>query len=54
MKFKTKNFNLDEEVVDFGITDPITLKVKQFYEVYPFPNYKFDDNKPTLTQIGCL
>ena len=52
MKFKTKNFNLDEEVVDFGITDPITLKVKQFYEVYPFPNYKFDDNKYTLTQMG--
>ena len=52
MKFKNNNFNLVEDIVDFSIRDPITIKVKQFYEEYPFPNYKIDDNKYTLSQAG--
>ena len=52
MKFKHKNFNLDNDIVDFDIRDPITLKVKQFYEKYPFPNYKIDDNKHTILKEG--
>tara|TARA_B100000959_G_C14935927_1_gene605723 strand:+ start:587 stop:1489 length:903 start_codon:yes stop_codon:yes gene_type:complete len=52
MKFKNNNYKLVEDITDFGITDPITIKVKQFYEEYPFPNYKIDDNKYTLSQAG--
>ena len=52
MKFRNKNFNLNGNIVDFDIKDPITLKVKQFYEKYPFPNYKIDDNKHTILEIG--
>ena len=52
MKFKNNNFKLLEDIKDFGIRDPITIKVKEFYEEYPFPNYKVDDNKYTLSQAG--
>ena len=52
MKFRNKNFNLNGNIVDFDIKDPITLKVKQFYEKYPFPNYKIDDNKHTILEKG--
>ena len=52
MKFKNNNFNKVDDISDFGITDPVTLKVKEFYEEYPFPNYKIDDNKYTLSQAG--
>ena len=52
MKFRNKNFNLNGDIVDFDIKNPITLEVKQFYEKYPFPNYKIDDNKHTILEIG--
>ena len=52
MKFRNKNFNLNGDIVDFDIKDPITLEVKQFYEKYPFPNYKIDDNKHTILEKG--
>ena len=52
MKFRNKNFNLNGNIVDFDIKDPITLKVKQFYEKYPFPNYKIDDDKHTILEKG--
>ena len=52
MKFRNKNFNLNGDIVDFDIKDPITLEVKQFYEKYPFPNYKIDDNKHTILKEG--
>jgi len=52
MKFKNNNFKLVEDIADFGIRDPIAVKVKEFYEEYPFPNYKVGDNKYTLSQSG--
>ena len=52
MKFENNNFKLFDDIKDFGIRDPITIKVKEFYEEYPFPNYKVDDNKYTLSQAG--
>ncbi len=35
MKFKNKNFNLNDGIVDFNVKDPITMKVKHFYEQFP-------------------
>ena len=52
MKFRNNNYNLDEGVVDFSISDPITIKVKKFYEEYPFPNYKIDDNQQRILERG--
>ena len=52
MKFRNKNFNLNGDIVDFDIKNPITLEVKQFYEKCPFPNYKIDDNKHTILEKG--
>lgn len=52
MKFRNKNFNINDGITDFGVKDPITLKVKEFYEEYPFPNYKIDDSKHTILSEG--
>ena len=52
MKFRNNNFNLSGEIVDFNVKDPITLDVSQFYEKYPFPNYKINDNKQTILEEG--
>ena len=52
MKFRNNNFNLSGEIVDFNVKDPITLEVMQFYEKYPFPNYKINDNKQTILEEG--
>ena len=41
-----------EGILDFNITDTITLNVGKFYEEDPFPNYKNNDNKHTILQIG--
>ena len=43
MKFKNKNFDNKEGILDFGVKDPVTLKVKEFYEKFPFPNYKINE-----------
>ena len=52
MKFKNKNFNKREGILDFGVKDPVTLKVKEFYEKFPFPNYKINDNKLSILNEG--
>jgi len=52
MKFKNKNFNLNDGIVDFNVKDPITMKVKHFYEQFPFPNYKTNDNKQSILEEG--
>ena len=52
MVLENKNFKLNEGINDFNIKDPVTLKVKEFYQEDPFPNYKIDDNKHTILQAG--
>ena len=52
MKFKNKNFINDDDIVDFDIKDSTTRKVKEFYEKFPFPNYKLTDNKQTILEQG--
>ena len=44
MQFKSKRFTKKEDILDFDIQDSTTLKVKEFYEQFPFPNYKSNDN----------
>ena len=52
MVLKNKNFKLSEGINDYNIKDPVTLKVKEFYQEDPFPNYKIDDNKLTIVRSG--
>ena len=52
MNFENNNFDLHDGIADFNIDDPITLKVKKFYEEYPFPNYKINDDKQTILEEG--
>ena len=52
MVFSSKNLNLKDGIFDFYIKDAVTSKVGKFYEEDPFPNYKIDDNKHTILQIG--
>ena len=52
MVLKNKNFKLNDGIQDYNIKDPVTLKVKEFYQEDPFPNYKIDDNKHTILQAG--
>ena len=52
MKLKKKNFNIENNIYDFDIVDPITLKVKKFYEEFPFPNYKNNDDKKSILEEG--
>ena len=52
MILENKNFKLNDGINDFNIKDPVTSKVKEFYQEDPFPNYKIDDNKHTILQAG--
>ena len=52
MKFKKNFFTNNDDIVDFDITDSTTRKVKEFYEKFPFPNYKLNDNKQTILEQG--
>ena len=52
MFLKNKNFKLNNGILDYDIKDPVTSKVKEFYQEDPFPNYKIDDNKHTILQAG--
>ena len=52
MVFSSKNFNLKDGILDFYIKDNVTLKVGKFYEESPFPNYKINDSKHTILEIG--
>ena len=38
MILKNKDFKLNDGINDFGIKDPVTSKVKEFYQEDPFPN----------------
>ena len=46
------NFILKDGIVDFNLKDEVTSRVGKFYEEDPFPNYKINDNKHTILQIG--
>ena len=52
MQFKNKKFTQNDDILDFDVKDPVTLKVKEFYEKFPFPNYKVNDNKQTILEVG--
>ena len=52
MVLKNKNFKLNDGIQDYNIKDPVTSKVKEFYQEDPFPNYKVDDNKHSILQRG--
>ena len=52
MQFKSKRFTKKEDILDFDIQDSTTLKVKEFYEQFPFPNYKSNDNKQSILERG--
>mgnify|MGYP000179761508 CR=1 FL=1 len=43
---------MNDGIKDYTIKDPVTLKVKEFYQEDPFPNYKIDDNKHTILKAG--
>ena len=49
MVLENKNFKLNDGIYDYTITDPVTSKVKEFYQEDPFPNYRIDDNKHTIS-----
>ena len=50
--FSNKNYTLKDGIVDFNLKDEVTQKVGKFYEEDPFPNYRIDDNKQTILNIG--
>ena len=52
MILENKNFKLNDDINEYTIKDPVTSKVAEFYQESPFPNYKIDDNKHTILQIG--
>ena len=52
--FNNKNFKKIGEIYNFEIKDEKTLKVRDFYNVDPFPNYEIDDNKLTILNAGDL
>ena len=52
MKIKNKNFTIEEDIIKFEVRNSITSKVKNFYELDPFPNYEINDNKGKILQIG--
>ena len=52
MNLKNKDFEIINEIVNFHIEDPVTLKVGNFYETDPFPNYEINDDLNKILQIG--
>ena len=50
--FKTNKYQLNEGIYDFEINHPVTDVIKKFYEDTPFPNYKEQDNKSSILEIG--
>ncbi len=50
--FKTNKYKINQGIYDFDIDHPITGIIKKFYEDDPFPNYKFDDDKSKILEIG--
>ena len=51
-EFLKKNFLIKENIITFDIHDKITKKVTDFYKDSPFPNYKTEDNKTTISAKG--
>ena len=52
MEFLKKEFDKKGNIYRFSIEDQTTKKVTDFYKNKPFPNYKTDDNKPTILSRG--
>ena len=48
-KFKPKN---KDGIFFFPIRDHTTKSVVDFYDVDPFPNYEFNENKASLLRKG--
>ena len=46
------NFKKLEDIYIKDIPDTFALNVKKFYEHDPFPNYKIDDTKQSILDIG--
>ena len=51
-EFLKKKFLIKESIITFDINDKITRKVTNFYKDSPFPNYKTEDNKATISAKG--
>ena len=50
--FLKKKFINKSGILSFEIKDEKTIKVAEFYDEKPFPNYKDDDNKSTILNKG--
>ena len=50
--FKNKIFKMVDDIICFDASDPVALKVKNFYENDPFPNYKTRDNITSILELG--
>ena len=50
--FKSNKYQINKGVYDFSINHPVTGVIKKFYEDTPFPNYKFNDDKLSILEIG--
>ena len=50
--FKKKNNELKEDIICFNVEDQITSKVRDFYNVKPFPSYDNLENKHSLSIKG--
>ena len=50
--FLRKKYFIEDEIIKFQISDDITKKVADFYNIKPFPNYDDNDNRQTLLHKG--
>jgi len=51
-EFLKKIFLIKENIITFDIHDTTTKKVTDFYKDSPFPNYKIEDSKATISTKG--
>ena len=47
-----KNFKLEDGIIKFKNFNETTKKIQEFYKNEPFPNYRDDDTKQTILNIG--
>ena len=52
MNFLKKKSKIKNNINIFSLSDQTTSKVANFYSSNPFPNYKTDDDKFTITDKG--
>ena len=52
MSFIKKNLDYKNGIISSKIINLETKKVTEFYKITPFPNYKDDDSKKTISQKG--